>query len=297
MSEWSSLLGAEAPLAPLVGPFPEEPFVDVWWRHRAAGVPVVAESDGSVLACVLADGMLRMAGEADLTDYHSPLGSSLSGLVDRLIAAVPPGTRLVLDSLPEEAAVPLAAALSVVGVEVSATEHAATMTLDLPERIDDHMADLAGKHRHEIRRKRRRFEDALGMPGLRRDDSGFNAFVEMHRAAPGDKGLFMTDGMAGFFRDLLATPGWVLDALVGSSGKPVAAAVGFEDDRAYYLYNSSFDPAAAEASPGIVLTDELIRAAIGSGRRRFDFLKGRESYKRRFGAVPRPLTLLEGALP
>lgn len=297
MSEWSSLEHAEAPLAPLVGPFAGASFVDVWWRHRGRGTPVVVESGESALGCVLADGTLHFAGEADLTDYHSPLGSSLSGLIDRLIATVPPGTRLAMDSLPEEAAVPLAAALSVVGVEVSATEHAATMTLDLPEEVDLYMADLESKHRHEIRRKRRRYEDAHGVPGLRRDESGFNAFVEMHRAAPGDKGAFMTDGMEGFFRDLLTTPGWVLDILVGSMGDPVAAAVGYEDDQAYYLYNSSFDPAAADASPGIVLCDELIRSAIGSGRRRFDFLKGREPYKRRFGAVPRPLTLLEGVLP
>lgn len=297
MSEWSPLEGADAPLAPLVGPFPGASFVDVWWRHRGRGAPFVVESGQSALGCVLADGTLWFAGETDLTDYHSPLGSSLSGVVDRLVAIVPSGTRIALDSLPEEAAVPLAAALSVVGVGVSATEHAATMTLDLPEKVDIYMAGLESKHRHEIRRKRRRYEDAFGVPGLHRDESGFNAFVEMHRAAPGDKGAFMTDGMERFFRDLLSTPGWALDVLVGNGGAPVAAAVGYEDDQAYYLYNSSFDPAAADVSPGIVLCDELIRSAIGSGRRRFDFLKGREPYKRRFGAVPRPLTLLQGSFP
>ena len=48
---------------------------------------------------------------------------------------------------------------------------------------------------------------------------------------------------------------------------------------------------------GIVLCDELIRATVTVGLRRFDFLKGREVYKRRFGAVPRPLAMLEGVLP
>ena len=297
MSEWSSLEGAAAPLAPLVGPFPGASFVEVWWRHRGSGRPVVVESRDSALACVFDDGVLHLAGEADLTDYHSPLGSGLSGLVDGLIGSVPPGTPLVFDSLPEEAAVPLAAALSVVGVEVSATGDTATMTLDLPDDVDGYLAGLEGKHRHEIRRKRRRFEEAFGAPGLRREVSGFNAFVEMHRAAPGDKGGFMTAEMEAFFGDLLKTPGWVLDLLVGASGAPIAAAVGFEDDGAYYLYNSSFDPAAADVSPGIVLCDELIRTEIGAGLQRFDFLKGREGYKRRFGAVPRPLTVLEGVLP
>jgi CelD/BcsL family acetyltransferase involved in cellulose biosynthesis len=33
-----------------------------------------------------------------------------------------------------------------------------------------------------------------------------------------------------------------------------------------------------------------------SGRSRFDFLKGTEDYKRRLGAEPRPLFLVEGSL-
>jgi CelD/BcsL family acetyltransferase involved in cellulose biosynthesis len=77
----------------------------------------------------------------------------------------------------------------------------------------------------------------------------------------------------------------------------VAAAFGFEDEQAYYLYNSSFDPTVASASPGIVLCDTLIRSAIASGRRRFDFLKGGEGYKRQFGARPRPLFAVVGSVP
>jgi CelD/BcsL family acetyltransferase involved in cellulose biosynthesis len=185
----------------------------------------------------------------------------------------------------------------VLGVEVTASDDTPTMTLDLPRDLDEYLAGLEGKHRHEIRRKRRRFEDAFGPPGLLRHDSGFKVFVEMHRAAPGEKGEFMTAGMEAYFRDLLVNPGWAVDLLVGAEGTPLAAAFGYEDDEAYYLYNSSFDPAAADASPGIVLGDELIRRAIAAGRRRFDFLKGREGYKRRFGAISRPLTLIEAALP
>ena len=297
MSEWSPLERADAPLAPLVGPFPSAPFVEAWWRHRGSGTPVVAEARNSALACVLDDGMLRLAGEADLTDYHSPLGSDLGGLMDGLIASVDGGTRIAFDSLPAEAAVPITKALEVLGVEVTVSEDTPTMTLDLPPDGDEYLARLEGKHRHEIRRKRRRFEDAFGPPGLRRHDSGFKVFVELHRAAPGEKGEFMTTGMEAYFRDLLMTPGWAVDLLVGSEGTPLAAAFGYEDDEAYYLYNSSFDPAAADASPGSVLGEQLIRSSLAAGRRRFDFLKGQEGYKRRFGAVSRPLMLIEAVFP
>jgi len=295
VSAWAPLESAAAPLAPLVGPFPGADFLDAWWRHHGAGAALVVEEGDSALAAVVHEGVLRLAGEADLTDYHSPLGSDLTGLVDALIGSVDRATPFEFDSLPVEAAGPLAAALADAGADVSTGEHTVTMTLDLPDA--DYLARLPGKHRHEVRRKRRRFEESLGPPGLQRDESGFKHFVEMHRAAPGDKGTFMTGAMEGFFRDLLDRPGWVLDVLVGSTGAPVATAVGFEDDHAYYLYNSAFDPEAADASPGIVLCDELIRSTASAGRERFDFLKGREAYKRRFGATPRSLAVLTGVLP
>lgn len=297
MSEWSPLERAGVPLAPHVGPFPTAEFVEVWWRHHGAGIPIVVEAARSALACVVDGGVVRLAGDADLTDYHSPLGSAVPDLVEGMASAVGDGARLVFDSLPREASEPLAAALADAGVDVTTADHAVTMVVDLPTAVDEYLAGLDGKHRHEIRRKRRRFEDAFGAPGLRRDDAGFRAFVDMHRAAPGDKGTFMSDAMEAFFRDLLVAPGWSVDILVGSAGVPIAAAFGYEDVDGYYLYNLSFDPVASAASPGIILCDELIRAAITSGRRRFDFLKGREGYKRRFGATPRPLVVLEGLIP
>lgn len=296
MSEWSPLDRADAPLAPLVGPFPLAGFVEAWWRHRGSGTPVVVEHDGSALPCVLDEGVLRIAGEADLTDYHSPLGQ-VDGVVESVLSSVPSGTAIEFDSLPIEAARPLVVALSAAGATVTEVEHAATMVVDLPAEIDEYLAALDGKHRHEIRRKARRFEEMFGEPGLRRDDSGFEVFVEMHRAAPGDKGEFMTDAMEAFFRDLLKIPGASVDLLVGGAGSPVAAAFGFEDGDGYYLYNSSFDPAAAAASPGIVLCDTLIGSAVAAGKSRFDFLKGTEEYKRRFGARPRPLVAIQGTAP
>ncbi|MDP2624334.1 MAG: GNAT family N-acetyltransferase [Actinomycetota bacterium] len=297
MTDWSALDDAGAPLAPHVGPFPNRAFLEAWWRHRGAGTPIIAGAGQSALACVVGDGVVRMAGEGDLTDYHSPLGADPRPAVDSLLGRLPANAAIRFDSLPGEAAEPLVKALAAAGSKVTSAEHDATMVLDLPEHVDAYLGDLNAKQRHEIRRKSRRFGDLGGEAGLRRDESGFRTFVEMHRAAPGDKGAFMTTEMEAFFRDLLDVPGSALDLLIGAGGRPVAAAFGFEDEDAYYLYNSSFDPSAASASPGIVLCDTLIRSAIESGKRRFDFLKGVESYKRRFGATPRPLFAIAGSVP
>jgi CelD/BcsL family acetyltransferase involved in cellulose biosynthesis len=297
MTDWSALDHAGAPLAPHVGPFPNRAFLEAWWRHRGAGTPIIAGAAQSALSCVVGDGVVRMAGDGDLTDYHSPLGADPRPAVDSLLGRLPSSTAIRFDSLPGEAAEPLVEALVAAGSKVMAAEHDATMVLELPDHVDAYLADLDGKQRHEIRRKSRRFGDLVGEAGLRRDESGFTTFVEMHRAAPGDKGAFMTTEMEAFFRDLLDVPGSALDLLIGAGGRPVAAAFGFEDEQAYYLYNSSFDPTVASASPGIVLCDTLIRSAIASGRRRFDFLKGGEGYKRQFGARPRPLFAVVGSVP
>ena len=53
------------------------------------------------------------------------------------------------------------------------------------------------------------------------------------------------------------------------------------------VYNSGYDPEKyAWLSPGIVLLSYCIQWAIESGRAKFDFLRGDEEYKFRFGAEP-----------
>ncbi len=118
-------------------------------------------------------------------------------------------------------------------------------------------------------------------------------FAAMHRNAFGEKGGFMTPTMTAFFADLQLQAGGVVDLLFGTGPEPVAAAFGFEDDAAYYLYNSAYDPQAREASPGIVLVSTLVQRSIAAGHARLDFLKGDEPYKYRHGAEPRPLYGIE----
>ncbi len=167
--------------------------------------------------------------------------------------------------------------------------------LDLPDSRDAYLAGLASKQRHEVRRKRRRFVEVFGDATLRRRSEAFGAFVDLHRCAPGEKGEFMTDPMARFFESLLDR-GFVLDVLETSKGDMVAAAFAYEDDDAYYLYNSAFDPEAYHVSPGVVLVDVLIEQAIEAGKPGFDFLKGDEVYKFRLGARERPLFEVEAVL-
>jgi len=295
MIGWEALEGL-APLAPHTGPFPHAGFLGAWWRHHGTGTLLPIRSGSGAVVLVEAGATVELAGAPGLTDYHSPLGSDLEGVVAEICGALPAGTRLMLDSLPHEASEPLMKQFAAGGVALTMRPHDATMVLGLPGDAEEYLATLDGKQRHEIRRKRRRFEEQAGAPALRRDPVGIAEFAAMHRTSSGAKGGFMTTEMEQFFGSLVDEAGGVVDVLCDGAGAPVAAAFGFEDADSYYLYNSAFHQERSGLSPGIVLVTALIDAAIAAGKRRFDFLKGSEDYKARLGAVPRQLFALEGAL-
>ncbi len=59
-----------------------------------------------------------------------------------------------------------------------------------------------------------------------------------------------------------------------------------DGDRMYY-YQGGFDPAIARYSPGTILVGHAAREAIEAGLAGFDFLRGGEGYKYRWGATDR----------
>ena len=286
------------PTAPRVGPFAGRHFLSTVWRHTAlpGQVPCVLEDDkGEVVLVEDSDG-LSLLGHEDLVDYRSPAGDTKELLAD-LFRQLGPGRRLRFDSLPSGAAEVFTTALDRAGIHHRTAPHTATAVLDLPGSFDDYLMAISKKERHETRRKRRRFESALGAPRVvtfREAGPALEDFFCLHRRSQGRKGSFMTDRMAGMFADLLGGEGWQIDALYGDDPRLAAAVLGYADESGYYLYNSAYDPDLRHASPGVVLLSELIRLAIGNGMVVFDFLKGDETYKFRMGARPRSLFLVEG---
>jgi CelD/BcsL family acetyltransferase involved in cellulose biosynthesis len=86
-------------------------------------------------------------------------------------------------------------------------------------------------------------------------------------------------------------------AQLATTGRGPAAVVARRDDEVvgvllgfwwqdcFSAYQSGWDPAYARDSIGSVLVSEAIRFASAAGARTFDFLRGAEPYKYRFGAV------------
>jgi CelD/BcsL family acetyltransferase involved in cellulose biosynthesis len=295
LTEWSDPPFAHAPVAPETGPFPRRPFLETWWRHVSASdrLALITHASGT-LPLRLSGGSVLFCGDADLTDYHSPLGETAVAI--EAAAGAFSGHPYVFDSLPEEAAAALHAALDEGGHTHRFTKDEITALIDLPDSAEAWLAGLRKKDRHETRRKRRAFGQRFGTPQLERrtDRDAVVAFAELHRSSAGAKGGFMTPEREEFFADLVAEAGASVELLVGTTG-PLAAGFGFAEPNAYYLYNSAYASEASPSSPGIVLLAALIESLIDDGVRRLDLLKGDEPYKFRLGATPRQLYRIEGS--
>lgn len=72
----------------------------------------------------------------------------------------------------------------------------------------------------------------------------------------------------------------------GGAERVIAVQLGFAGP-APAAYLGAFDPAFAALSPGALLMEDAIRAALAAGAGSFRFLRGDEDYKAAWGAIPR----------
>ncbi len=175
--------------------------------------------------------------------------------------------------------------------------------VDLPSGLDfdGYLETLGKKERHEVRRKLRRAE-AAGEVRLERSPdpvADLPAFINLHQKRFGADGLF-PDTAGGeqsrvFFGrlfELAAPDGLVQLQFVTVGGRRIAAGIWFRDRETLYFYNAGIEPNARDLSPGILLSALSVQAALESGCRRFDYLRGDEPYKYEWGAVDAPIQRL-----
>jgi CelD/BcsL family acetyltransferase involved in cellulose biosynthesis len=247
---------------------------------------------------------VRFLGGTEVTDYQGPVGRPdttarfCEGLWARLLER--DDWRVAdLRGLRQDSgwlsALREAALERGLAVEESEDRNGVAPFLDLAATWDEYLTQIPAKLRHEIRRKAKKLEAETGpfhvevatgdtlLPLLDR-------FVELHRLSEGPKGVFMVPGMEIFFRRLgeaFCERGIFRLSFVRVNGELAAGTIGFLFEGTYSLYNSAFDRAWQQLSPGMVLVAEDIRQAIDEGCSVFDFLKGDYAYKYRFGAKKR----------
>jgi CelD/BcsL family acetyltransferase involved in cellulose biosynthesis len=293
------------------GVFSTPQWLQAWWESMGSGdleLALVWEDDEPIAVfptctCVDEEGLLSFLGSQDVTDEQMPVATPgreadalrffldwvfTDGGFDRLrFHSVLDGKRWL--GVVEEVA-------SRAGHGFASEQVDVAPAIALPATFDGYLASLSGHDRHELRRKRRRLGD-LGEWRVRKaHDVGWEAdlaaFFEFHRQAPGEKAGFFTPERERFFRrlaaDLFLLGTARLDVLE-LGGEPVACTFSYDFRGTFALYNSSFRPDLAKHAPGVVLVGCLIEQAIAEGKHTFDFLRGDEPYKRRFGPTMRPV--------
>lgn len=111
------------------------------------------------------------------------------------------------------------------------------------------------------------------------------ALARLHRARWGGGSVRWA-----FHRQLI--PGFLARGALGMyglrlDGRLAAVHYGFYEQGIAYCYLHAFDATLEKLSPGMLLLGGVIEAAVERGARAFDFLRGNEAYKYRWGARDR----------
>jgi CelD/BcsL family acetyltransferase involved in cellulose biosynthesis len=114
-----------------------------------------------------------------------------------------------------------------------------------------------------------------------------DAYFRLHRLSRPEKTLFLDAEMRQFVEHVATAfhhAGWLRLEFLEISGHAVAATLSFCRDGAALFYNSGRDPGVVGNGLGLGLLAFGVLGAMREGLRHFDFLRGNEAYKYRFGA-------------
>lgn len=313
--EWDELLSESVTDAP----FLRFDYLRDWWQTLGGGewpqaeLTVVAAREAGRLVGVAplfqtvnrdGESALMLLGSIEISDYldlivrPADLSRFVTGLLDFLASRVTSGWR-ALDwyNLPE--ASPTLAAFeadaSARGWTFMREVYQPAPYIPLPADFETYLAGIDKKQRHEIRRKMRRAAESE-IPVrwyLVEDESALEAEMEAFFALMSQdpaKEKFLTEPMR---RQMLAAArtalrgGWLWLAFLEVGGKKAAGAFNFDYGNRLWGYNSGVDRAFNEFSPGWVLLAHTLQWACEHGRSEFDFMRGNEEYKYRFGGKDR----------
>ncbi len=312
--EWNALLKESVSDTP----FLRYEYQKIWWEHRGGGewqdarLLLVVAREGEKLVGVAPlfiaqhDGYsaLLLNGSIEISDYLDVIvrkedhAEFIGGLLDFLAASSADAwSRLDWYNLPDDS--PTLAALKVEGERRGWTHneeiYQPTPRIALNGSFDDYLAKIDKKQRHEIRRKMRRAaESDLGVRFVVADSNSdfeaqINDFFELMKQDPQKEKFLhpaMREQMTAFLR-AAHEGGYLWLAFLEVSGKKTAAALNFDYNGKFWGYNSGVSREYMELSPGWVLTAQVIQWCCENNRYEFDFMRGDEDYKYRFGGVNR----------
>ncbi|MBA7547760.1 hypothetical protein ES705_40196 [subsurface metagenome] len=284
-------------------------WLKVWWQEFGAGAELrlgairQEEEVIGVAPLLVREGKTSLIGSADVCDY-----------LDFIVA---PGRErdffsVLLDDLREKGinqldlsplrpdSTVLTYLVSIAqnrGYEVLCHPEDVSLELDLPSTWDEYLGILTSKQRHEVKRKLRRLEEAGNVKYRIVEDTGatreaMNTFLRMFAESRTDKAAFLTAQMESFFRSLadnMAEVGLLRLGILELDTQPTAMVMCVDYNDCMYLYNSGYNPQYNSLSVGLLCKVLCIKESIQEGKKRFDFLKGDETYKYHLGGGEVPL--------
>ncbi len=299
-------------------PFARHEMLSEWWKTRGGGewpeaelLLISASENGRLVglaplfkaeyqgrAALLLVGSIEVSDYLDLIVRAEDLGRFLAGLLDFLprsgaCGGVPLDWYNILDSSPTLPA--LKAEAEKRGCSYRDEIYRPTPRISLEGGFDGYLARLDKKQRHEIRRKMRRAaESALPVRFYVVEDRSTleaetEAFLELMAHDP-NKANFLHPAMRAHIAGVIQTAfqnGYLWLAFLTIGDNRVAAALNFDYANKLWGYNSGVSRDYMELSPGWVLLTHQIEWACEHGRYEFDFMRGDEEYKYRFGGVNR----------
>ena len=232
------------------------------------------------------DGTLCNSGSRDYIDYRPNFNLTFKSLKDLNCKKVS------LDSMHFDQIKEITKLYPENSLKISKQDQ--VVNLMLPESYEKYLAALPRKKRHELKRKKVRFQEKYPQAVLResKDSEIFESFITLHKTSDGDKGNFMNDEVTAFFSSLLTMKGWKIYYLEVDNAIAACCFV-YEDEVGSYLYNSSKNNTFNEVNPGIIIIDKIIEQLISKEFTFFDFLKGTERYKFDLGGISTQLYDIE----
>ena len=165
----------------------------------------------------------------------------------------------------------------------------------LPGDFDEYLMGIKKKQRHEIRRKMRRAAaDERDITWYivddpERLDKNIEACCQLMAQDPA-KQTFLTNLMKTQMKATIHAAfkaGWLQLAFLEVDGEKAAGYLNFDYGNRIWVYNSGMDLKFRDLSVGWVLLGHLLQWAIENNRAEFDFMRGDERYKYKFGGVDR----------
>lgn len=166
----------------------------------------------------------------------------------------------------------------------------------LPPTWDTFLNQLSSHHRHELKRKLKNVTshhlELVTDAGVQSKDE----FIRLAGLSKSEKAHFYTSSAGLFFEDILEDTRlkkYIHTFFLVREKRNIASCIIINFKNTWMGYNIAFDPAYQNLSPGIVLFGLIIQKAILAKKQCFDFLRGDEAYKYRFGANDQRLLKVE----